>query len=92
MSNATVSHELRSPLQAISSQNLKIELCLKELLVLISDNSKKDEGFKKGVGRDLTKMIRQVQGANNLVKSSMKIMGFVVDDLLDLTQLEDKNF
>ena len=35
ITNATVSHELRNPLQSISSQNLKIKLCLKELLSII---------------------------------------------------------
>ena len=31
ITNATVSHELRNPLQSIDAQNLKIKLCLKEL-------------------------------------------------------------
>jgi signal transduction histidine kinase len=35
ITNATVSHELRNPLQSICSQNLKIKLCLKELLNIL---------------------------------------------------------
>jgi signal transduction histidine kinase len=35
ITNATVSHELRNPLQSISSQNLKVKLCLKELMNII---------------------------------------------------------
>ena len=35
ITNATVSHELRNPLQSISSQNLKIKLCLKELMNIL---------------------------------------------------------
>jgi len=31
ITNATVSHELRNPLQSIDAQNIKIKLCLKEL-------------------------------------------------------------
>jgi hypothetical protein len=35
ITNATVSHELRNPLQSISAQNLKIKLCLKELMNIL---------------------------------------------------------
>jgi signal transduction histidine kinase len=35
ITNATVSHELRNPLQSISCQTLKVNLCLKELLSII---------------------------------------------------------
>ena len=38
ITNATVSHELRNPLQSIDSQNLKIKLCLKELQNLLDKN------------------------------------------------------
>jgi hypothetical protein len=41
ITNATVSHELRNPLQSICSQNLKISLCLKELLNIISSQGNK---------------------------------------------------
>jgi len=41
ITNATVSHELRNPLQSICSQNLKVNLCLKELLNIISSQGNK---------------------------------------------------
>ena len=42
ITNAAVSHELRNPLQSITCQNLKIDLCLKELLKIIQSKSDKD--------------------------------------------------
>lgn len=41
ITNATVSHELRNPLQSISSQNLKIQLCIKELQNILEKNQNK---------------------------------------------------
>jgi signal transduction histidine kinase len=41
ITNATVSHELRNPLQSISSQNLKIQLCIKELQSILEKNQNK---------------------------------------------------
>ena len=38
ITNATVSHELRNPLQSISAQNLKIKLCLQEIKSILSSN------------------------------------------------------
>jgi len=35
VTNATVSHELRNPLQAIITQNLKIKLCISEMQIII---------------------------------------------------------
>ena len=45
ITNATVSHELRNPLQSISAQNLKIKLCLQEIKHLLS--SEKDSKLCK---------------------------------------------
>ena len=35
ITNATVSHELRNPLQSITCQSLKIKMCLKECQALL---------------------------------------------------------
>ena len=42
ITNATVSHELRNPLQSITSQNLKINLCIKELLNILRTDQQND--------------------------------------------------
>jgi hypothetical protein len=57
ITNATVSHELRNPLQSICSQNLKINLCLKELLNLVSNNDTKTMKELKKPIKNLVKMI-----------------------------------
>ena len=53
ITNATVSHELRNPLQSIDAQNLKIQLCLKELRSLIKEN-------KDSLHGDLSRKIKEI--------------------------------
>ena len=54
ITNATVSHELRNPLQSITSQNLKINLCIKELLNILRTDQQNDSVKK------IKKNIKQV--------------------------------
>ena len=42
ITNATVSHELRNPLQSITCQTLRISLCLKEILAVIKQDGRQD--------------------------------------------------
>lgn len=80
ITNATVSHELRNPLQSISSQNLKIKLCLKELMnIMRSKQNSSVQQIEKSV-REIVSMIDQ---SNKISDSSTNMMGFLVDDLLD---------
>ena len=93
ITNATVSHELRNPLQSISCQTLKVDLCLKELLMIIKDHQR-----SKGQGRQdpsivkLKSIAEIIQKSNKISDSSSKMMSFVVDDLLDYAQLDNEKF
>lgn len=80
ITNATVSHELRNPLQAICTQNLKISLCLKELLNLISNNN---EVKMKDMKKPLSNLVKMMEISNRIQDSSANMMSFLVDDLLD---------
>ena len=42
ITNATVSHEIRNPLQSIDSQNIKVKLCLAEINNLVSNISRNE--------------------------------------------------
>jgi len=53
ITNATVSHELRNPLQSIDAQNLKIQLCLKELRSLVNENQASLHG-------DLSRKLKEI--------------------------------
>ena len=89
ITNATVSHELRNPLQSIDAQNIKIKLCLKELQNLVQKNkSALTGGLDKKIG-DICKMIEQ---SNKIQDSSSTLMSFLVDDLLDFAQLNAGKF
>ena len=59
MANATVSHELRNPLQAISCQNLKIELCFKEIMKIIKEEKSVDK-------EKLKKIFQNIQSSNKI--------------------------
>lgn len=89
ITNATVSHELRNPLQSITSQNLKISLCLKELLQLISKN---DDKTMKEMKKPIKALVTMIQGSNSIQESSANMMSFLVDDLLDFAQLNAGQF
>ena len=85
ITNSTVSHELRNPLQAMSCQSLKIELCLKEILSIISSK-------KQDIRREVTKIVKMLKDSNKIQVSSTSIMNFVVDDLLDYAQFNAGKF
>lgn len=89
ITNATVSHELRNPLQSICTQNLKINLCLKELINLISNN---DGKTMKEMKKPIKKIVKMIQGSNQIQDSSANMMSFLVDDLLDFAQLNAGKF
>lgn len=58
ITNATVSHELRNPLQSISSQNLKIQLCIKELQNILEKNQNKTVNQ---IDKAMLKVIKMIQ-------------------------------
>ena len=80
ITNATVSHELRNPLQSISAQNLKINLCLKEILSILKTEQ---NATVKEVSKPLKELVNMIEQSNKIQDSSSNIMSFLVDDLLD---------
>lgn len=89
ITNATVSHELRNPLQSISSQNLKIKLCLKELMNILKT---KGSSSVKQIEKSVQEIITMMDQSNKISDSSTNMMGFLVDDLLDFAQINAGKF
>jgi signal transduction histidine kinase len=58
ITNATVSHELRNPLQSISAQNLKINLCLKEILSILKTEQ---NATVKEVSKPLKELVNMIE-------------------------------
>ena len=85
LTNATVSHELRNPIQSLSCQNIKIDLCLKEILKII----KEDKPTSKN---EIKSVVKMIQDSYKIQDDSLQMMSFVVDDLLDYAQLNAGKF
>ena len=82
--NATVSHEMRNPINAIISQNLlqkQINYRFKEIL-----------NTKQASIEQLKSIIDDNEESIEVLGSSTKILGFLVNDLLDFAQLKAKKF
>jgi len=58
ITNATVSHELRNPLQSISAQNLRINLCLKEILSILKTEQ---NATVKEVSKPLKELVNMIE-------------------------------
>eukprot|EP00356_Strombidium_inclinatum_P011678 CAMPEP_0170485268 /NCGR_PEP_ID=MMETSP0208-20121228/4574_1 /TAXON_ID=197538 /ORGANISM="Strombidium inclinatum, Strain S3" /LENGTH=162 /DNA_ID=CAMNT_0010758865 /DNA_START=268 /DNA_END=756 /DNA_ORIENTATION=+ len=89
ITNATVSHELRNPLQSILSQNLKVGLCLRELIEIVTH---KRDLRVADVSENLKQVVRMMKVSTKIQESSANIMNFLVDDLLDFSQLNAGKF
>lgn len=98
MVNATVSHEIRNPINAIHCQTIVIKMLVDRLDDLMELLAKPDFcpiRFKER----LTRMRRKIGGALLINISSEKLITFLVEDFLDLAQVRsgkfrrvDKNF
>ena len=87
MVNATVSHDIRNPLNSISCQNT----LMKMLIERIGDECKKETlppEFKATLLRIQGKMF----ASHDLSLSSEKLISFMVDDFLDLGQMRADKF
>ena len=87
--NATVSHEMRNPINSINSQ-LILQENLNSLLseLLINSSHLTFKKFKKKVKNILVKKYFSI----GIMKSSEKILNFLVKDILDFAQLKQGKF
>ena len=83
--NATVSHEMRNPINSINSQLIlqeNLNSKLSELLINSSNFSFKK--FKRKIRKILAKKFFSI----GIMKSSEKILNFLVKDILEFAQLK----
>jgi signal transduction histidine kinase len=76
--NATVSHELRNPLNSLIAQNIEKKALYKELLKTV-EKSHLDDVTKDGMKGILGKLTKGCK----VQESSANLMEFLVQDLLD---------
>lgn len=81
--NATVSHEMRNPLNSIYSQNIKLIQVNEKLSDLIKTfmNKRSDKPLKKRIKR----LQKELVESNKMQMSSSKILNFLVNDILDFS-------
>lgn len=87
MINATVSHEIRNPVNAIHCQNLTIKMLMGRIGDLIESNQD-IERLKK----TLSMIKNKILDALEINISSERLVHFLVDDFLDLAQLKAGKF
>ena len=94
--NASVSHELRNPLNSIAAQN-KLKIAIYQNLKEISQkNDPRDDHEALAELKIIKKMIGDLQGEliNGLEvqEASLDIMNFMIMDLLDYSQIKSGKF
>ena len=87
MINATVSHEMRNPLNCIVSQNKVNEVIYKNLKSQI-DNLSLDTKTRDSINTEIAKL----QYSNKIQKSSGNLLQHVIQDLLDYAQIRNGKF
>lgn len=91
MVNATVSHEIRNPINSISCQNTVIKMLvdrIDDLLELLKQPDVCLERFEERLRR----IRRKVGEALHINISSEKLISFLVEDFLDLSQVRAGRF
>jgi signal transduction histidine kinase len=80
MTNATVSHELRNPLNSIQAQNILKKKVYEVLRAKIAGD------------QELEKLMDQLDEGLSIQESSTSIMGIMIQDLLDFSQIKSGKF
>lgn len=83
--NATVSHEMRNPLNSIHSQLIKQTQINEKLKEFIETHLNKKE--HKKLRKKLNKLHIEQHDSINVNLASSKILNFLVNDILDFSQL-----
>ena len=91
MVNATVSHEIRNPINSIHCQNKLIELLIKKMEDLVDYLVRGQLSIEVFLSK-LSEIKSQVVEALAINISSEKLVSFLIEDFLDLAQVRTGNF
>lgn len=86
--NATVNHELRNPLNSIVAFNMQKEKLYLDLQDINNNEYLPEEDKKNQINEILT----QLKEGNDVQKASTKIIQFLIQDLLDYSQINQNKF
>ena len=88
--NATVSHEMRNPINSLNSQNIKQDQINEKFKNILSQDFTKTT--PKKVKKKLKSLFKEYEGTLKVQKSSSKLLTFLVNDILDFAQLRSGKF
>ena len=86
--NATVNHELRNPLNSIAACNFQQDQIYQKIELLLEND---DIDFKDKQ-KQLFEMLEELKKDNEVQKSSTKLTQFLIQDLLDYSQINQNKF
>ena len=87
--NATVSHELRNPLNSLIAQNIQKAALYQELQEIINCEESRIQAETKD---KITKILKDLKSGLNIQDSSANLMAYLVQDLLDYSQIKAGKF
>lgn len=87
MVNATVSHDIRNPLNSISCQNFVLKMLVERINDLLET-----QDIPLNIKEPLERIRSNMAESLVISCSSEKLILFLVDDFLDLGQLKAKKF
>jgi len=85
--NATVSHELRNPLNSIIAQNVRKESLYENMLIQLQFLDKQND-----VTRRMKSIMEELDDGLEVQNSSCQMMSFLVQDFLDYAQIKSGKF
>ena len=88
--NATVSHEMRNPINSLKSQNIKQEETNDKLKLIIEEDL--DRISNRKLRKKLKAVSKEYDVTLKVQNSSSKMLTFLVNDILDFAQLRSGKF